>query len=555
MKKDFTYKITVGDNIDFKGRGHYLLIRALTEEKITPQACFNNIIEYKRQVINTVDFNRHNGWAHLKSQLERLSQYEIMYSKINEVSQNDKTYYYYQIVIEGEPICPPKEINWRHDLFYQFNVIESVSNDVPMSIIPFSVGRIELSIGASCNLNFCRCLEGKLNELFKKLSAYYKENIALMFRTDITKKYNKNSIVKIDGTIYDNLAQALNHKDNKTIFGSCFDSVNTFTFVQWLNKNGVFGFRKIYTTKIHATYYKDMLITYDSKIAYETMTPHFEDLYNSGLRDLQIIQFSGNKALYFSGNSYDHIPRMIFRFVDISKIITGKSNFTPNRNPMGVICVKGHKGQKNIYIQLSYNSSNVYRGTLIIPIVEGQVNNDILQYLIQEIKNGGLSNRREEYLNSLKGKIDITEDIISTWFNYCINTKKKGTHDLVSAYEKMKRNLEAEYAILKNYMNVYDFSKCMAIPAIKMDKKLKENYYKSLHVGPKTVIIKSIKREQIKPITIIQPTITFMETTNKVLIRESFPLKDYYKVKDNVLDLQYNKLRGDAIYVKTQDRR
>lgn len=551
MKTDYTYKIKVGQR-GVNGCANHILIKTLTDERITSRACFNNIIEYKRSGMSFIQNMTDSQREMLNKQLDCLKEYEIIYEKISEINKNDKVYYYYQIVIEGEPVF--NDMASRYDLFKQLKAIENSAINMPRSVIPFFMGIMELELNSNVNIGIVQSLNSEMSDIFLETITFNKENIAISIKTDISKKYNRNAFIKLEGKIYYNLAEALSHKDNNTIMTCCWDNINVLSYHHWQERHGVYSFRKIYASKIQAMYYKNMIVVYDSKRAFETMVPYLEDLYRSGLGYLHIIQFSGNKDFYYSSYSPTISSKLVIRFVDVARIKRGKSTFGSNNRVYGNICIKGYNGQKDIYVSLDYQDrGSGYRGTIIVPIEEGQVNETILQQLVHGVRYDNMN--IEGYMDVLKGKIDITDDIISTWFDYCIKARKKGTHDLANAYIQMKNNLENEYATLKHYMDAYDFSKCMAIPVVRMDDKLKENYYKTLHVEPRNVIINIIKQEQIKPIGIIQPTVCFMEATKDKLIRGELPLKDYYKTKDNVLDLQYNKLKGDVIRAKTQNRR
>ena len=92
----------------------------------------------------------------------------------------------------------------------------------------------------------------------------------------------------------------------------------------------------------------------------------------------------------------------------------------------------------------------------------------------------------------------------------CTEASKQNDDNIVKAYERMKKSLEREYKELGTYLSHYDFSKCMPIPRIKTDEKMVENYYKSLHIEPKTVIINSINNRNIKSIHEVQPTVSCM---------------------------------------------
>lgn len=550
MKNTFSYKTIV--DTDKTDKGYHILIKALVSTPMSSQNCFDSIIQYQRQLLS-LDHQSGGDIPSLGRQLDRLSSYNIIYDKIIPVEDGEAKYYYHQFVLEGEPLI---EGNGYYNLFHNPTVIEKITPNAPKSVFPFAISAMELHMGNSATMTMTSGLDNKMTQLFKSLVLKHKENIACQFETDTSKKYNRNAIMKITCIIYDNFVDALNHKNKNAILVSSWDDMNVASYYILRGNHGVYTFKHIYSSKITAIYYRDMVVVYDSKRAYETIKPFLQTLRESGLKNLHIIQFSGNQDFYYSSSGVHH-SKLILRFANVEDIIRAKSSFGNRQwdNSIATICLKGHNGRKNMYVDVRLHNNQGYCGTLIVPIQQGVVDNVFLDNMIRGIVLHDFP--MNVYLNKLKGEINPVDDIISTWFNYCIQAKKKGTHDLLGAYTRMKDNLEAEYATLKQYVDAYDFSKCMAIPVVKMDNKLKENYYNTLHMEPKNIIIKSIKKEKINPIEIIQPTITFMETSIKknYILRAELPLKNYYKAKDNTIELEYKKLKGDVMRAKTQNRR
>lgn len=556
MKEKYTYSYkTLVGNTGQNEKGQHIIVRALLPTPVSSQECFSNIIQYKEQGLH-LEINRLasiDDIEGLRQQLNRLSTYKIVYNKISEIPKDGSIFYYHQMILEGEPL----HINTAFcNLFGDYKSIEKISPSMPKSIFPFMMANMELSLTHTPMSCLTEALDNELTKMFKDALRNYKENITGMFKTDISKKYNRNAMIKMTCSIYDNYVDAINDKNKDAVIIYGWDSKGISTFHSWKeNRGGVYSFRLIYSSKVKAIYYNDMAVIYDSKKAFKTIEPFFALLYDSGLKNLHIMQYSGNKDFYY--NTTNNNSKLILRFTNVDNIIRGKSNFGGQRwnTNLALVCIKGHKGQKNIYIESYYAADIPYRGTVIIPIKNGEVDKVLLENLMDGIGYNRFPGNT--YILALKGEVNMGEDVISTWFDYCIKAKKKGTHDLLGAYMRMKQNLEDEYTTLKQYIEAYDFSKCMAIPSVKMDEKLKENYYKTLHVEPKSIIIKSIKKEKIKPIELIQPTITFMEASIKknYILRADLPLKDYYKTKENTIELEYQRLRGDVSRVKTQNRR
>ena len=160
-----------------------------------------------------------------------------------------------------------------------------------------------------------------------------------------------------------------------------------------------------------------------------------------------------------------------------------------------------------------------------------------------------------EYKATMFESLEAQEDVLAKWFSYCTRSSKNTDDGIIRAYMKMKTNLEKEYKEIGSYLNCYDFSKCTAVPRLEMDKKLRENCYKSLHIEPKNVIIKSINNKKINPINELRPTVRFMITAKGACAIGEMPLNKYYDAKTNSIILNYNKMKGEVIRDKIKNRR
>ena len=120
----------------------------------------------------------------------------------------------------------------------------------------------------------------------------------------------------------------------------------------------------------------------------------------------------------------------------------------------------------------------------------------------------------------------------------------------------MKLNLLREYKALEDYMGSYDFSRVTPVPKIILDKKTKENYYKSLHILAKNIKINNVNNKKIKEINKTQAMVDLMYVNNnETIIKGSYPLIKYYNPTSNTLEFNYNKMKGELIHDKVKNRR
>ena len=124
------------------------------------------------------------------------------------------------------------------------------------------------------------------------------------------------------------------------------------------------------------------------------------------------------------------------------------------------------------------------------------------------------------------------DNILDDWFRSCVRTKKQTDMGILHAYMNMKSKLEQEYKQLKTYMDFYDFSKCKPIPSVSMDKKMRENYYKTLHIEPECVILNKINNKNIEKISTIKPMVKFNLLTSKGMLLEG--KKDLYSYQNHL---------------------
>lgn len=408
----------------------------------------------------------------------------------------------------------------------------------------------------------------ELNSLASSKFDDIKNNIVLMSKVDLDKKYNRNSLVKIHIECYSSLVEAFKNKTKNTYSICCFNNkYPTFTFIILKDRgNGSIAFSPCYASDVYMDFYKDMIIFYDGEKAKHSVEPYLSRLNDLGIRMLDILQFSATKDLFFSEmyNEHEQLKKLVLHFVNKNKLFPSRSSINVRNN----VCLEGNilylpkKNMKKKIAGIKINYINSFFGEAVIPVDNNNIQDRALNLIIECIEH---NLRRENIVDIVKEykkcMIDMEtkeDDVLSQWFEYCTRSIRNTDDRIVQAYVIMKNNLEKEYREIGTYLNCYDFSKCMAIPKVSMDKKLKENYYKTLHIEPKSITIKSINNKKINPIQEIQPTIRIMIANNgrrQSYFSWDFPLNKFLNVQTNTLDLYYNKMKGEVNHVKTQNRR
>lgn len=417
------------------------------------------------------------------------------------------------------------------------------------------------------------------NGLTKFIEQEYKPNnhIAISFDANINKCYNRSSIIKLTCRICDTLQQAFDNRTNETIGIDQHDSLlGRFSFFTYQDdRHGGLRLKILYKSKPKLIWHKDMAVFYDGEKALKDAREYFDNWEKRGIRQVDILQFCHNKDFFYQ-DSIGHLylaNKLVLLFLSQDKISLPRTelNLRNNRGFNGRITYSPGKNQKKIYLEVGFGnrSPNMsqYFGSTVIPVNDKNAQKDALRITNEMIKfvlpvSGEVTNIDfpacfEAYRNYVFDLVGESQpDTLSEWFKYCTRTSKQNDDNIVKAYERMKKSLEREYKELGTYLNHYDFSKCMPVPRIVTDEKLIENYYKCLHIEPKTVIINSINNRNIKSIQEIQPTITFMFIDKKGrLLKGDYSINKFYNNKTNEVELLYNKLKGEVTRDKVENRR
>lgn len=576
MKLSITDRFRMFNGSFYDTEGNWFIIRACSSIQMTDVNCFHSIIDNLKS--NLTNFCKSGNASteyekNLIPQLDYLKTYDIFTSKIEQVEEN---YYYYQIVIHGDYQQAPNT-NFGCSLFTGNGISDlscNLSNNRNgqycfVSIFPYSIGPLNIIKSRTPYFLVPPNFMGREADILKNKMFGDKDTLALKVNTDINKKYTSNSMVKVELTFYSSIKEALEDKDNNTLFiNQLTRQCTKFVFGRLQTRDcHVYSINILYRNTIKVQYHNNMVIYYDGSKAYQAVVPYLDKLEGLGITILDILQYSTNGDLYYcdSSDCINNNKKLVLQFLNRERIVSSKSRLRcqePSR--LGTICINLKKGMKKHYRDLSIRN-NAYIGALIVPVdnredIVSQSMDTIINMLNAVLKPVDRYGPLEvepfiKYKNLLFPTAEKEDDILSQWFVYCTKTTQNTDDNIIKAYQAMKESLIQEYNVLNAYMKQYDFSKCLPIPTICMDKKLKENYYKSLHIEPKTDIIKSIKNQRINPIKETKVVINFMVSERDNIKVQTLDLMDYYNTTTNNIMLNYIKLKGDAAHAKAKNRR
>lgn len=468
-----------------------------------------------------------------------LRQIVVNVSEIKE--RNSSPFYQMQRGLVNENgIYQSDTIELSREIAFQITELGAIVNSKP--IIFISPGcRLDLSVFNDCE-----------------------KGVVLKLSVDREKQYNTNSIVKVNIDVYPSLVESINNvnkntyrieTNNNAIGNMCFMKISN-------NRFGNSNFKFIYSDKLKAKVYDKMLIIYDGDKGEQLCQSLYPNLSRRGYSIISINQFSEAKDLYYS-EGYDgrNNGKLTIRLLNKNRILNCDIRDTDDVF-RGYVVYKVGKTNRKVQLEIVMTKSaqgvkpQTY-SSLIIPISEDGSHTEVINHVNHCLDANDFYQDRTELKNCYHTTLDSNrEDILSEWFKLCTKSMRQTDNGIVVAYNKMKKQLEEEYKEIGLYLSNYDFSKCNGIPKIVMDKKLQKECRKSLHIEPENIIINSINRKKLKkPIEVTQPTIHFMCRSHGDILLHKFPLKKYTNNKTNIVELNYNVMKGDAIHAKVENRR
>lgn len=511
------------------------------------------------------------------NELNEISQYPIVFNKSMKHTVEDKEYYYTQIVLRiPDEKCrllnSPTilgDISGRLDgnLFVRQGT-KVIIPGCPIQDYVYSIGTVSTCFGTSCSYigNNEQLMLLAVNEIMTA-----DNNIAINTNIITEKKYNRNTIFDVEYDICDNLFEAFQKKNKYTFVIGAYDNFYG-CFIQKNTREAGYGFQ-ILRPYPQATYkvekYKDIIITYDGKKAYETAMPLLETAHKAGIKMIEVHQYGIGRE-YFSNHvnpdNYDahSVKKLVLHYAPLTNMETRSDRFEYDDysgNLSGYVYIRNNRGRRSQWDVGIRNRKDMF-GMFIVPVDEEGVQHKVVEYIKTMIQRVvGESSRDdgykafEDYVNSMKGKTIVGDDVLSRWFVQCTKTRNQQDDSIVKAYNQMKDKLEQEYKAISNYLNCYDFSKSLPVPSIKMDRKMEKNYFNTLHVEPKNVIINTINNKRISPVEMVQANVKVMIPIKKQIVIGEYPLSHFYNATTNTVELNYDKMKGEVIRDKIKNRR
>lgn len=508
--------------------------------------------------------------------MELMAQLPIVYHKETRYDGLDGDIYYVQMLLDlsalHDPCVTPSSYSLLPDI--AAGILGAVYGGYGMRVTPrcpltdFTYELANIKFGSRNTVlrseqgtQFCQFVYSQVN--------IPKNNIAIAIEANTQKAYNRNSLIKVQYKIYDDFVEALNDKSINTLSISQHDGVYgvlTFTTLGE-HHNGVYRFDVMYKGKVMAYWYKDTLVCYDGLKSLETVKPYLEEWTRGGIKQVDILQFCANRDFFYQdemNSEFNRVNKMVLHFLGKNRLYLSRSGLNyRNGGLTGQIYYKPAKARKVTAINTTLKSiGQTFFAELVIAVDGIHGAEEAMSKAVQLIRARIFPNENldvnlafTEYKHTLFEAEEVQDDVLSKWFSYCTKSSKTTDDGIIRAYLKMKANLEKEYKEIASYLTCYDFSKCTAVPRLEMDKKLRENCYKSLHVEPKNVIIKSINNKKINPISETRPIVKFMVSTKGMCAIGEMPLKKYYDAKSNAVLLNYNKMKGEVIRDKIKNRR
>jgi len=511
------------------------------------------------------------------NELTEISQYPIAFNKSTIHTVEDKDYYYTQIILR----IPDEKLRLLNSPTILGDISGRLDGNLfvrqgTKTIIPgcqiedyvYSIATVSTCFGTNCSYigNNEQLMSLAINNIMTA-----ENNIAINTNIMTEKKYNRNTIFDIEYDICDNLFEAFQKKNKFTFVIGAYDNFYG-CFIQKNTREAGYGFQ-ILRPYPQATYkvekYKDILITYDGNKAYETTIPLLEVANRAGVKMIELHQYGIGRE-YFSNHispdNYDAhaVKKLVLHYAPLShmEMRTDRFEYDDYSGSLsGYVYLRNGKGRRSQWDIRVRNRKDIF-GMFVIPVNEEGIQHSAVGYvktLIQRVL--GECSRDEgyeafdKYIGTMKGKTIVGDDVLSRWFVQCTKTRHQQDDSIVRAYNQMKEKLEQEYKAISNYLNCYDFSKSLPVPSIKMDKKMEKNYFNTLHVEPKNVIIKSINNKKISPVEMVQANVKVMIPVKKQIVVGEYPLSHFHNTTTNTVELNYDKMKGEVIRDKIKNRR
>lgn len=535
----------------------YTIFKIISTYDIKEENILNNFSNILSQLIDNYDASRYYNIS--KSSITDFKRYidNHKYDFIKKEKRFDTVrneyYYYYQLVFFSDRL---ERENIYYNIFYRIDECIKRASVSFVEDIKYSYAMVYNNGDYGQQIYWPT--DNSTRDLFNRVGNYLKD-IYVSIEINKEKSYKGSNSIKMDAIIYNDFKEAVNNRNSNTwiISGGndlgvlCFGRINRFA-------DGSYKYVCEYNNKFKVDYIKDKVVFYDGAKSFDLIKNNIEG-WNCNF--VSITQFSKNKDFFYHTIRSNAIKKILLHFINSDRIISGEIRADDfNSSFTGTVNCR----IKNNY-RMGYNvckRQGILNGEYVVPYnPNDNTSSKALYYINKLILSNSLDiDSLNKYKDILFRKDYDEDDILLKWFDFCSGANKNNNMKIINAYKKMRDNLIGEYKQLGYYVNNYDFSKCNPVPTIKIDKKLKNNFYKTLHIEAKNIIIKKINKMNIKPIEDKQVYVRGMfpikgkHQKEDILLGE-IPLKRFYNGKDNAIELNYIKLKGEIYNDKVKNRR
>lgn len=535
----------------------YTIFKIISTYDIKEENILNNFSNILSQLIDNYDASRYYNIS--KSSITDFKRYidNHKYDFIKKEKRFDTVrneyYYYYQLVFFSDRL---ERENIYYNIFYRID--ECIKRASVSFVEDIKYSYTVIYNNGDYGQQIYWPVDNSTRDLFNRIGNYLKD-ICVSIEINKEKSYKGSNAIKMNAIIYNDFKEAVNNRNSNTwiISGGndlgvlCFGRINRLA-------DGSYKYVCEYNNKFKADYIKDKVVFYDGEKSFDLVKNNIEG-WNCNF--VSITQFSKNKDFFYHTIRSNAIKKILLHFINSDRIISGEIRADDfNSSFTGTVNCR----IKNNY-RMGYNickRQGILNGEYVVPYnPNDNTSSKALYYINKLILSNNLDiDSLNKYKDILFKKDYDEDDILLQWFNYCSGTNKNNNMKIINAYKKMRDNLIGEYKQLGYYVNNYDFSKCSPIPTIKIDNKLKNNFYKTFHIEAKSIIIKKINKMNIKPIEDKQVYVRGMFPIKDIHQREDIllgevPLKRFYNNKDNAIELNYIKLKGEIYNDKVKNRR
>ena len=535
----------------------YTIFKIISTYDIKEENILNNFSNILSQLIDNYDASRYYNIS--KSSITDFKRYidNHKYDFIKKEKRFDTVrneyYYYYQLVFFSDRL---ERENIYYNIFYRID--ECIKRASVSFVEDIKYSYTVIYNNGDYGQQIYWPVDNSTRDLFNRIGNYLKD-ICVSIEINKEKSYKGSNAIKMDAIIYNDFKEAVNNRNSNTwiISGGndlgvlCFGRINRLA-------DGSYKYVCEYNNKFKVDYIKDKVVFYDGEKSFDLVKNNIEG-WNCNF--VSITQFSKNKDFFYHTIRSNAIKKILLHFINSDRIISGEIRADDfNSSFTGTVNCR----IKNNY-RIGYNvckKQGILNGEYVVPYnPNDNTSSKALYYINKLILSNNLDiDSLNKYKDILFRKDYDEDDILLKWFDFCSGTNKNNNMKIINAYKKMRDNLIGEYKQLGYYVNNYDFSKCSPIPTIKIDNKLKNNFYKTFHIEAKNVIIKKINKINIKPIEDKQVYVRGMFPIKDIHQREDIllgevPLKRFYNNKDNAIELNYIKLKGEIYNDKVKNRR